>query len=202
MSAQIVVVSHEPIAFGDLDIECDLARAEIVEVGCHNPRLPVDAAGLLIYGPNESRLAGDIGEIAKAALDAGIPVLASGSGMHALNVALGGDQPRRMTEHAVSTDSETVRRSVFLAPGAKVSSTIGGSGWLTVRYDHCTGINQSGLAPGAMAAAITEDRVIEAFEMPGHRWVIGVQWDIFGATRLPRGFDNVLIAFLERAIGE
>ena len=202
MSAQVVVVSPEPIAFGDLDIEYDLARAEIVEVGCHNPELPVDAAGLLVYGPNERRLTGDIRGIVEAALDAGIPVLASGSGMHALNAALGGDQPRRTMEHAVSSDAERVRRSVFLAPGAKVSSTIGGSGWLTVRYDHTAGIYQSGLAPGAMAAAITEDRVIEAFEMPGHRWVIGVQWDIFGATRLPRGFDNVLIAFLERAIGE
>ena len=52
-----------------------------------------------------------------------------------------------------------------------------------------------------MPAAMSDDRVVEAFEMPGFHWVFGVQWDVFGATRLPRGFDSVLIAFIERAMG-
>ena len=53
-----------------------------------------------------------------------------------------------------------------------------------------------------MASAIADDRVVEAFEMPGHQWVIGVQWDVFSANPMPRGFDAVWMAFMERVAGD
>ena len=143
----------------------------------------------------------DASGVVRVALEAEIPILGSAVGMHQLNVALGGDVARPTPEHVADESQRRNRRSIFLAPGAKVSSTIGGSGWLSLECDHQEGIRQSDLAPDMMPAAISDDRVVEAFEMPGFHWVFGVQWDVFGATRLPRGFDNVLVAFIERAMG-
>ncbi len=158
--------------------------------------------GLFIYADKDVVIGPGISKVIEKALESDIPILGSDAGMHLLNVALGGDAARRTPTHALDDQSRRNRNSIFLAPGAKVSSTIGGSGWLSINCDHKDGIAQSGLAPAAMPAAISDDRVVEAFEMPGHRWVIGVQWDVFGATRMPRGFDNILLAFVERVIGE
>ncbi len=170
-------------------------------LGVDQAELPNDTSGLLIYSPNDSASGMDVSGGVSLALEANIPILGSAIGMHILNVALGGDVARLTPEHVADETKRRNRRSIFLAPGAKVSSTIGGSGWLSLECDHQEGIRQSDLAPGMMPAAMSDDRVVEAFEMPGFHWVFGVQWDVFGATRLPRGFDNVLVAFMERAMG-
>lgn len=158
-------------------------------------------SGLLIYDPNDHLNGIDVSGVVRVAIEAEIPILGSAAGMHRLNVALGGNTARPTPDHVVDESQRPNRRSIFLAPGAKVSSTIGGSGWLSLGCDHQEGIRHSDLAPGMMPAAMSDDRVVEAFEMPGFHWVFGVQWDVFGATRLPRGFDSVLMAFIERAMG-
>ena len=201
MSAYIAVVSPEPIAASDFGAECEIEQQSIVNIGLDADRLPSGATGLLIYAPNLHPVDCTLRGFLNEALDASIPILASGSGMHVLNEGLQGDAARSTAMHGADEEGEHVRRSIFLAPGAKISSTIGGSGWLTIGCDHREGISQAGLAPTAMASAISDDRVVEAFELPGHRWVIGVQWEVLGATRMPRGFDSVLMAFVERASG-
>lgn len=179
----------------------DYGVDEVSPVNVADDALPRNAAGLLIYAGDGSLFDRDATEPLREAIDAGIPVLASSGGMHELNVALGGDVAKEVLEHGASADGAINRKSVFLAPGAKVSSTIGGSGWLGFPCNHQKGISQGGLAPGLMASAMADDRIVEAFEMPGHRWVIGVQWDVFSAKRLPRGFDGIWLAFLERVTG-
>ena len=202
MPGKIVVISPQPIAAADLSGDRVLEPSTVVNLDCETRCLPADATGLLIYAPNENRSRCDVSQLVAAALEANIPILASGLGMHALNSALQGDHARPTAAHALSDVGESVRHSIFLSPGAKVSSTIGGSGWLTIGCGHGDGIFQSGLAPGMMPSAIADDRVVEAFEMPGRRWVFGVQWDVFGANRMPRGFDSILMAFMERAMGQ
>ena len=177
--------------------ETECVSVEIVRDD--SSKLPAGVCGLLIYVANGSSINTDISKIVAEALETDIPILGSATGMHMLNVALGGDPAGSTPKHE---QSKSGRNSIFLAPGAKTSSTIGGSGWLSINCDHKDGIAQSGLAPGAMASAMADDRIVEAFEMPGHRWVLGVQWDVFGATRLPRGFDNVWLAFIERVEGK
>ncbi len=201
MSARIAVVSPEPVAASDFAVECEIDQQSILNIGLDAEKLPPGATGLLIYAPNDQPVHCDLSELLNEALDASIPILASGTGMHILNLGLHGDASRTTGLLGSEADDERVRRSIFLAPGSKVSSTIGGSGWLTIRCNHREGISQAGLSPSAMASAISDDRFVEAFELPGHRWVIGVQWEVLGATRMPRGFDNILIAFVERASG-
>ena len=200
MKSVIAVAAPDTFAADRLVNDYDIDQENIVELGSDQAELPDHTSGLLIYAPSGSVSGVDVTGVVRAASVAAIPILGSAAGMHWLNVALGGDVARPTPEHVVDLANRHNRNSIFLAPGAKVSSTIGGSGWLSLECDHREGIQQSGLAPGMMASAIGDDRVVEAFEMPGFHWVFGVQWDVFGATRLPRGFDGVLIAFIERSI--
>ena len=202
MPPKIVVLSPRTLTVEDFGSESKIEPDWIANLGPIVSRLPDDSTGVLISGPEEISLKSDLGSLVGEALDANIPILASGSGMHRLNAALHGDQARPTSAHSSGVGDDSVRQSMFLAPGAKVSSTIGGSGWLTIPCSHSKGVFQSGLAPGVMASAIAADRVVEAFEMPGRRWVIGVQWDVLGAIKMPRGFDSILMAFVERATGK
>lgn len=197
----IAVAAPSTFAADRLVDDYSLDRSDIVVLGAGQSQLPDLTAGLMIYTPNNHVSDTDVSSVVRAALEAAIPILGSATGMHQLNVALGGDAARPTPDHVVDETDRRNRRPIFLAPGAKVSSTIGGSGWLSLNCNHEKGIRQSDLAPNVMPAAMSDDRVVEAFEMPGFHWVFGVQWDIFGATRLPRGFDSILMAFIERAIG-
>jgi len=201
LKSVIAVAAPDTFAADRLVDDYDVDRESIVEVDVDQEELPNLTSGLLIYAPNDHLSRTDASGFVRVALEAEIPILGSAAGMHRLNVALGGDVARKTPDHVADETKRRNRSSIFLAPGAKVSSTIGGSGWLSLECDHQEGIRHSDLAPGMMPAAMSDDRVIEAFEMPGFHWVFGVQWDVFGATRLPRGFDSVLIAFIERAMG-
>ena len=198
MPSKIVVVSSKPIAADDLEVEPEM----IVNTGIEVRQLPRHATGLLMHESSDQPLRFDVEALVAEALEANIPILASGSGMHILNTAMRGDDPRPTPQHIGGVKGDMVRNSVFLAPGAKVSSTIGGSGWLTIPCRHSSGLSQARLAPGLMTSMISDDRDVEAFEMPGRRWVIGVQWDVLGAIKMPRGFDGILMSFVERATGQ
>ncbi len=166
-------------------------------------RLPRMASGLLIVGREGHDFPAFTQKIIDQAIERGLPILASGSGMHLLNAALGGGDPIESAhvDRDAARNGGRASTSIFLAPGAKTSSTIGGSGWLSIGCDHKLGIEQSSLSPSLMTACISDDRFVEAYEVPGHHWVIGVQWDVTIPGNLPRGFDNVLLAFLERSAG-
>ena len=155
--------------------------------------------GLLLAGESDTRPCPAVADAVLGSVEKGLPVLGIGWGMHAINEAYGGDPPGPLQGHGPRPDGYPARHRVFLAPGAKLSYTIGGSGWVTVKYARRAGIREAELAPGLLASAFAEDRVVEAIELPGRNWVIGVQWPAHQANELPSGFDNVLLAFVERA---
>ena len=161
--------------------------------------LPDTTTGLLLAGDGNATSRPAVSDAILQAVTMGMPVLGIGWGMHAINEAFGGDPAGPLPGHRTEPDDGPGRQRVFLAPGAKLSYTIGGSGWVTVKGVHRMGITEARLAPELLASAIAEDRVIEAVELPGRNWVIGVQWSAHLAGELPSGFDNVLLAFVERA---
>ena len=132
------------------------------------------------------------------AIAAGVPVLGVAHGMHALNTALGGKPPVDVPQ----PEGKNGKHTVFISPGAKLSYTITGSGWVSVPFSNVTGIRPGELAPGLLASCYREDGFLAAFEMPGRNWVIGVQWDAHKIDSLPKGFDSLLLALCERAEGE
>ncbi len=191
----IVPVDTDPGPYAD-EISASGGRANSLAMG---RTLPDTTTGLMLAGDGDTVSSPAGSDAVLCAVSMGIPVLGIGWGMHAINEAFGGDPAVTLQGRGTGPAEGPDRYRVFLAPGAKLSYTIGGSGWVTIRGTHRVGITEVRLAPDLLASAIAEDRVIEAVELPGRNWVIGVQWSAHLADELPSGFDNVLLAFVERA---
>ena len=161
--------------------------------------LPDTTTGLLLAGEGDETPGPVVSAAVLRAAGMGKPVLGIGWGMYAINEAYGGDPPACVDGHGPGSGGASGRHRIFLAPGAKLSYTIGGSGWVTVNSAHRLGITEAQLGPDLLASAFAEDRVIEAVELPGRNWVIGVQWRAHLIEELPSGFDSLLLAFVERA---
>ena len=161
--------------------------------------LPDEVTGLLVagvgaYGENES-----VPPALHQAVEKGISVLGIGWGMHALNVAMGGRPPIKVIGHGSPSDGDTTKHSLFMAPGGKVGYTIAGSGWVTVPSAHTHGLLPAQVADGLLSSVYAEDQVVEAIEMPGREWLIGVQWPAHLPDITPKGFDSLLLALVERS---
>lgn len=112
-----------------------------------------------------------------AALDRDLPVLGICRGAQLLTVALGGTLRQHLPDelgHPGHRPSVGVfgRTRVTTAPDSLVAGILGDE--LTVPCYHRQGLSEQGtrLVPTAWAA----DGLVEAVELPGARWVLGVQW--------------------------
>ncbi len=131
------------------------------------------------YGeePVTDRLYGIVAEhdaleiaVVEAALDRDIPVLAICRGMQVLNVALGGS----LVQDLGSGDHSYRLHPVDLVPGSLAAEAMG-----TVRPLGCHSVHHqalSSLGRGMTVTGRADDGTIEAVELAGQRWVLGVQW--------------------------
>lgn len=115
--------------------------------------------------------------LAEHALARDLPLLAICRGMQVLNVALGGDLLQHLPD-AVGSDihcpvvGEHGRHAVALAPGSRLAGMVGTR--TTVATYHHQGVHA--LGHGLQACGWADDGLVEAVELPGRRWVLGVQW--------------------------
>ncbi len=121
----------------------------------------------------------------RAALAAGLPVLAICRGMQELNVALGGtlhqrlqDLPGRLDHSTPMQPNARVRQGkahrVDIVPGAWLHR-LAGSASIAVNSLHNQGVDR--LAPGLVVEAAAPDGTIEAVRaVAGPGFAIGVQW--------------------------
>jgi putative glutamine amidotransferase len=126
----------------------------------------------------------------RAAVSAGVPVLAICRGMQELNVALGGtlhqriqDLPDRMDHSTPMQPLARVRtgkaHSVRLEPGSWIAG-VAGAERIAVNSLHNQGVNQP--APGLVVEAWAPDGTIEAVRVatvegwPAPGFAVGVQW--------------------------
>jgi hypothetical protein len=171
--------------------------------------LPPDAGGLLVFGES---VFGSMAESPPPALltavEANIPVLGVGWGMHALNVALGGKPPVRLADSIVVGQRPARRGRIvelgkmrtFLTLGGKVAATIGAGGPVATPGPGEFAIREAEKASALMASAYDiETGAIEAIEMPGYHWIIGVAWPLHHLDLLPARFDNIVASFIERS---
>ncbi|MDR1038985.1 MAG: gamma-glutamyl-gamma-aminobutyrate hydrolase family protein [Deltaproteobacteria bacterium] len=126
-----------------------------------------------------------------AALEAGFPVLGVCRGLQLMNVALGGtlwEDIGTMVEGAVEHRQRIPRtrptHEVTLSPGSIIAGLAGG---LTVQVNtgHHQGIRW--LGHGLVVTGNSSDGLIEAVELPGFGFVLGVQWHPEGLARSDPG---------------
>jgi len=121
------------------------------------------------------------------ALRRDLPVLAICRGAQVLNVGLGGDLIQQLPDLLGSTRHQPGpgafgRVVVQTVEGSTVRRVLGER--VEVLCSHHQGLSR--LGRGLVVAAMSDDGVVEAVELPGRRFVIGVQWhpEESGDTRL------------------
>jgi putative glutamine amidotransferase len=117
--------------------------------------------------------------LARSALDRGMPVLGVCRGMHMLNVALGGTLVQHLpdvlghNEHR-HTPGSFADHDVRLQPGSLAAQAIGAER-TSVKSHHHQGLDR--LGEGVVATGWSEpDEVVEAIELEGRPYALGVLW--------------------------
>ena len=143
---------------------------------------------------------GTTGNLLEAALEADMPILATGNGMHALNRHFGGGAPRPAPAHYPDDATEPLRHQIYLSPGSKVAAIIGSAGMFRVNSRHREGIREPQRAERLMTIAYQlDDGIIEGLESKEHSWVIGVQFQPERGDEVPASFNNLFLGLVERA---
>ncbi|MFC7310615.1 gamma-glutamyl-gamma-aminobutyrate hydrolase family protein [Streptomyces monticola] len=106
-----------------------------------------------------------------AALASGTPLLGICRGMQLLNVALGGTLVQHMEGHAVQ-EGVFGRHPVKPVPGTLYASIVPDEDQVPT-YHH-QAVDRVGR--GLVVSAHASDGTVEAVELPGPSWVLGVQW--------------------------
>jgi putative glutamine amidotransferase len=116
--------------------------------------------------------------LTRAAIDADLPFLGICRGMHILNVARGGTLiqhlPDRLGNESHRPDPvKLTTHSVQVSAASKLGRLLGESALVPAAHHQAVARLGTGLLP----VAWTPDQVVEAIELPGHRFGLGVQWN-------------------------
>ena len=107
----------------------------------------------------------------RAAIEAGVPFLAIGRGLHVLTVARGGS----LTQHLPAHRSDRVRylpHNVHLSQDSRLGQLLGASVQVPAAHHQAP----DRLGDGLTVAGRSPDDVVEALEVTGHRFGVGVHF--------------------------
>lgn len=107
----------------------------------------------------------------RAALEAGLPFLAIGRGMHVLTVARGGT----LSQHVPAHRPDRIRylpHDVILADGSLLGRLLGSKVQVPAAHHQAP----DRLGDGLTVTGWSPDDVVEALEVSGHRFGVGVHW--------------------------
>ena len=150
-------------------------------------------------------------DLARRAVDTGVPLLAICRGAQVLNVATGGtlvqDIPTEVTTelaHTVEQPKDTIAHDVAVAPGSKLHRILGDA----VTSAHTCRVNSrhhqsvGKLGKDLAASATAPDGVIEAIEAPDAEFCVGVQWhpENFWRSGEFRGLFEAFVAIARRRL--
>ncbi len=158
-----------------------------------------------VTGVSDGRDAMELAAIEAAHAD-GLPILAICRGMQVLNVALGGslvqDIPS-MVEGALAHSVQEPRcgpaHAVEVASGSRLAGIVGG-GRIEVNSRHHQALDR--LGAGLAICGRAPDGIVEAVEVPGMRFMVGVQWhpeDMAGRAGIGVSADRLFAAFVAAA---
>jgi putative glutamine amidotransferase len=110
--------------------------------------------------------------LAKAAVEADIPVLGVSRGMHILNVALGGTLIPWLPDVVAHDRHKEPKHQLQVSVSSNVGKAIGDK--IEVTGPHNQAVRT--LGTGLIAVAWADDQIVEAIELPSHRFTVGIQW--------------------------
>ena len=113
--------------------------------------------------------------LARAALERDLPLLGICRGMQILNVALGGDLVQHLDTAAthLHTPGVFTDHEVVLEPGS-LAARAAGAERISVRSHHHQGLGR--LGEGLVVSGRAADDVVEAVEVPGKSFALGIIW--------------------------
>jgi gamma-glutamyl-gamma-aminobutyrate hydrolase PuuD len=118
-------------------------------------------------------------QLARLAVERDLPVFAICRGFQVLNVALGGSLHQHIEgdgHKAYEGEGFPSRFHDIIVENKGALGRLMGGGTVRVNSRHHQGVTAEGIAPGLVTCALSpEDGLIEAYEMPGRRWLLGVQ---------------------------
>jgi putative glutamine amidotransferase len=167
------------------------------------------AAHATIYGVDAERDASEL-VLARSASEAGLPTFGICRGAQVINVALGGTLVEHLPDEvgtAVVHRPEAGRdayehHDVAVAAGSTLAGVLGATRCSTPSWHHQA---VRAVAPGLEVVARAGDGTLEAFERPGHPWLVAVQWhpEATAATDAAqqRLFDALVAAAAKRRAG-
>jgi putative glutamine amidotransferase len=137
-------------------------------------------------------------ELLDAARESGVPVLGICRGMQLINIALGGDLHQHLPDELghsdhLATPGKFGEVDVKVAPGSRLERILGEQ--VFVSCHHHQGVDR--LGAGLVPVAWAEDGSVEAIELPGEDFLVGVQWHAEEHTR--HGPDHRLFEALVAA---
>lgn len=144
-------------------------------------------------------------DLIQRVLAADLPLLGICRGLQVMNVALGGtlitdlySEQTRFMQHNYPSDvypRDHIAHEVTFVPGSRLAD-IYQTGRITVNSRH----HQAVLQPAAsgQVTAYASDGLIEAVELPGAKFTLGVQWHPENLQAMP-GHHNLFKAFIAAA---
>ena len=141
--------------------------------------------------------------VAQLALDKDLPLLGICRGIQVLNVALGGtlyqDLPTQVPAsicHTPRTDKAVNTHTVQFEAGSRMHRILGEAEiWVNSQHHQAL----KAVARGLVVTARARDGIVEAVELPGRSFVVGVQWHPEGTWRGDPFSQKLFSAFVEAA---
>jgi putative glutamine amidotransferase len=133
------------------------------------------------------------------ALERDLPVFGICRGFQALNVHFGGALIQDLPGHRLDSEGEDSAKHPIQIDRASRLGQLLGLGEAVVNSRHHQGVSIVELAPPLRPTAFSPDGLIEAFEHPDHRWVIGVQCHPEDKDEVPQAFSALFRDFMDAA---
>lgn len=138
-------------------------------------------------------------DLMREALGAGIPLFTICRGTQLLNVVLGGTLVQDLgpsIHRGPAPAAPMVTHAVDVRDGTRLAAALG-AGTHDIRSGHHQAIDR--LGQGLVVSATASDGVVEAVELPGDAWVVGVQWHPEEAAADPAPLRALLADFARAA---
>lgn len=202
----ITLAGGEPVPIypdDDLDALCPTLDGVILAGGgdVHPRFFGQEVAGTKMDSVQEARDEMEIA-IARRAAAAGKPTLGVCRGIQVMNIALGGSLIQHIEGHAQvanTFDGPPTQHHVRVEPGSLLARTLDVNPGIFTNTYHHQAVPENDLAPGLKAVAWAEDGTIEALELPGHPFYLGVQWHPERFYELPIEHRNLFRALVGAA---